>query len=266
MDLVNSALRAPPVAAVRGPRSGPGVLLVGGGGALGSAVLEQLLGRGRLAPLRVLVTQAFKGAVRGLEPLLAPDFDDPAEPARALALSAVVVFDRERHANGREDAFVRAEPPSLPRLARWLRRQGVRHLAVVLPHSPAGLPQALRLGLANLDEQAVTSLGFEHVVFVRTAQQPGETRAHAWLQRVADGMLMQLRLMIPASHQPVRVLKVAQFVAELAAQLPDSAAGNRVVPPELMWQAAQQADAAPLVAAWLKGAELPPLTTPRRRW
>jgi hypothetical protein len=264
MDLVNSALRAPPAHSRRG--GGPGVLLVGGGGALGSAVLEALLGRGRLAPLRVLVTQAFKGAVRGLEPLLAPDLEDLAEPARPLALSAVVVFDRERHANGREDAFVRAEPPSLPLLARWLRRQGVRHLVIVLPHSPAGLPQALKLGLASLDEQAVTSLGFEHVVFVRSAQQPVGERAGAWLQRVADGLLMQLRLMIPASHQPVRVLKVAQFVAELAAQLPGSSAGSRVVPPELVWQAAQQDDVAPLVEAWLKGEALPPLKTPRRRW
>lgn len=262
MDLVSGALRAP---SNNTRRSGPGALLVGGGGALGSAVLEQLLGRGRFAPLRVLVTQAFKGAVRGLEPLLAPDFEDTTQPALAPARSAVVVFDRERHANGREEAFVRAEPQSLPLLARWLRRQGVRHLVIVLPHSPAGLPQALKLGLANLDEQAVTSLGFDHVVFVRTAQQPGQTRGGAWLQRLADGLLMQLRLMIPASQQPVRVLKVAQFVAELAAQLPASAGGSRVVPPELMWQAAQQDDAAPLVAAWLAGAELPPLREPRQR-
>ena len=189
-----------------------------------------------------------------------------AVPSVPLARSAVVVFDRERHANGREEAFVRAEPQNLLSLARWLRRQGVQHLVVVMPHSPAGLPQALKLGLANLDEQAVTSLGFEHLVFVRSAQQPGATRAGTWLQRVADGLLMQLRLMIPASHQPVRVLKVAQFVAELAAQLPASAAGSRVVPPELVWQAAQQDDAAPLVAAWLAGSELPPLRAPRRRW
>ena len=190
----------------------------------------------------------------------------PAVPSVPLARSAVVVFDRERHANGREEAFVRAEPQNLLSLARWLRRQGVQHLVVVMPHSPAGLPQALKLGLANLDEQAVSSLGFEHLVFVRSAQQPGATRAGPWLQRVADGLLMQLRLMIPASHQPVRVLKVAQFVAELAAQLPASAAGSRVVPPELVWQAAQQDDAAPLVAAWLAGSELPPLRAPRRRW
>ncbi|KNZ33621.1 MAG: hypothetical protein AD742_05590 [Methylibium sp. NZG] len=265
MDMVNSTLRGPPGNAPRKLRGGPGTLLIGGGGALGSAVLEKMLGTGRLAPLRVLVAQAFKGTVRGLEPLPAPDFEDRALASPATARSAVVVFDRARHANGREDAYLRAEPQALPVLARWLRCQGVRHLVVVMPHSPAGLPHALRHGLANLDEQAVAEIGFEHLVFVRTAQPPGDPRADAWLQRVADGLLMQLRLMIPAAHQPVRATKVAQFVAELAAQLPASPVGSRVAPPELVWQAAQQDDAAPLVTAWLAGSELPPLMAPRQR-
>jgi hypothetical protein len=269
MDLVNEALRAPAGCAGRKTHADPAALLVGGGGALGSAVLEQLLGTGRFAPLRVLVTQGFKGGVRGLEPALAPAFDgvagEPAMQNLASTRTAVVVFDRERHANGREDAFLRAEPQSLPVLARWLQQQGVQHLVVVMPHSPAALPQALKLGLANLDEHAVSALGFVHLVFVRTAQQPGATRAGAWLQRLADGLLMQLRLMIPASHQPVRVKKVAQFVAELAAQLPASRPGSRVAQPELVWQAAQTDHAGALVAAWLAGTELPRLKAPRQR-
>jgi hypothetical protein len=265
MDLVREALRAPRAPGLRPPKLGPTALVVGAGGSLGSATLEHLLGCGRFAHVKVLVSQGFKGSIRGLEPMLAPSFDDLTLPARALASIAVVVFDRERHANGREDAFVRADPPALPSLARWLRRQGVNDLVVVMPHSPAGLPQALKVGLANLDEQAVASLGFDHVVFVRTAQQPAATRAGAWLQRLADGLLMQLRLMIPAAHQPVRVQKVAQLVAELTAQLPGSPAGARVAPPELMWQAAQTDDAATLVAAWLANGELPPLRAPRMR-
>lgn len=273
MDLVNEALRAPAGSAsrkIRVSHADPAALLVGGGGALGSAVLEQLLGGGRFEPVRVLVTQGFKGGVRGMEPVLAPAMFDgevgaPAMHSLASTRTAVVVFDRERHANGREDAFFRAEPQSLPVLAHWLRQQGVQHLVVVMPHSPAALPQALSLGLANLDEHAVSALGFVHLVFVRTAQQPGATRAGAWLQRLADGLLMQLRLMIPASHQPVRVQKVAQFVAELAAQLPASAGGSRVAPPELVWQAAQTDHAGALVAAWLAGTELPLLKAPRQR-
>jgi hypothetical protein len=265
MDLVTGALGASGRAPRRKTSNEFAAWLVGGGDALGSAVLEQLLGGGRFAPVRVLVTQAFKGSVRGLDPVLAPSFDDLTTAPLASARVAVVVFDRERHANGREDAFVRADPPALPALSRWLRHQGVRDLVIVMPHSPAGLPQALQVGLANLDEQAVASLGFDHTVFVRAAQQPSASRAGAWLQRLADGLLMQLRLMIPASHQPVRVHKVAQFVAELAAQLPASSPGARVAPPELVWQAAQADDVGALVAAWLASGQVPPLRAPRMR-
>ena len=102
-------------------------------------------------------------------------------------------------------------------------------------------------------------------MFVRSAQLPADARANQWLQRVADGVLAQLRMMIAAPSQPVRAHKVAQFVVELAAQLTSSAHGTRVVPPELVWHAAQLRDPAALVGAWLAGRELPPLSTPRRR-
>ncbi|HWH84284.1 MAG TPA: hypothetical protein VNU71_18805, partial [Burkholderiaceae bacterium] len=74
-----------------------------------------------------------------------------------------------------------------------------------------------------------------------------------------------MRLMVAASNQPVRAGKVAQFVAELAAQLASSPPGTLVAPPELVWQAAQMADPAPLVRAWLDARELPPLPAPKRR-
>jgi len=241
---------------------------VGGGGALGSVILEQLLGRGRFARVRVLVTQDFSGSVHALDTVMLPSLEDGdgGSPADALAEVAVVVFDRERPSNGREAALFRPQPGQLPALARWLWRRGVRHVVVVMPHSPAGLPESLKLGLASLDEQAVTALGFEHVVFVRTAQQPAALRGRSWPQRVADGLLLQLQLMIPAMHKPVRVRKVAAFVTELAAQLPAAAHGARVAPPELVWQAAQHDDAQALVAAWLAGVEGPPLQVPRTRW
>ena len=188
-----------------------------------------------------------------------------AVPSVPLARSAVVVFDRERHANGREEAFVRAEPQNLLSLARWLRRQGVQHLVVVMPHSPAGLPQALKLGLANLDEQAVTSLGFEHLVFVRSAQAPSGARSARWLQRVADAMLSQFSIMIAATQQPVRARKVAQLIVALAQQLPQSPPGTRVASPELVWQAAQTGEPGALVAAWLSGQPLPARRPPGMR-
>ncbi len=265
MSLVQDALRGgharPPTAVPR-----PSALVIGGGGALGSVVLEKLLAGRGFGHVRVVVTAGFRAAMQGLETLTVAAHGVASMAAVPLASSlALVVFDRARRANGREDAFVRPQPEELPALARWLLAGGVRQLVVVLPHSMASLPQALKAGLASLDEHAVATLGFEHVVFVRSAQAPNDQRADRWLQRLADGVVAQLRFMVPQAEQPVRVQKVAAFVAELALRLPTSAPGTRVAPPELVWMAAQTRDPGALVQAWLDGRELPPLSAPRMR-
>ena len=265
MSLLQDAMRAsharPPVAPSR-----PSALVVGGGGALGSAVLERLLAARGLARVRVLVTQGFHAAMHGLESLVVAPSDLDTPPTAALASdTALVVFDRTRRANGREDAFVKPQPEALPALARWLFAGGVRRLVVVLPHSMATLPQALKAGLASLDEHTVATLGFEHVVFVRPAQSPNNTRATNGLQRLADGVFAQLRFMVPQAEQPVRVQKVAAFVTELVLRLPGSTPGTRVAPPELVWLAAQARAPGEVVQAWLDGRKLPPISAPRMR-
>ena len=267
MTLLPDALRAgATTTSTRGPDAAHTVLVAGGGGALGSAVLECLLGRRCFAQVRVLAARGLPVAMRGLDPIFVESFADAASAGAApVAQTALIVFDRARHANGRELAFARPVPEELPALARWAWCRGVRQLVVILPHAPAQLPAALKAGLANLDEHSVAALGFDHVVFVRSAQAPVGVPAAKGLQRVADGVLAQLRVMVAASNQPVRAQRIARFAVELAAQLPGSAPGTRVAPPELVWQAAQMRDPAPLVQAWLEGRELPRLDAPRMR-
>ena len=258
MSLLNDALHAAHAPPKRPSPTVQHALVAGGGGALGSAVLEALLARRRFSAVRVLATRALSTAMQGLEPVVVASFEEQsANTGAAVADTALIVFDRPRHANGRELAFVRPAPAELPQLARWLHQRGVRSLIVVLPHTPANLPDALKRGLANLDEHAVSALGFEHLVFVRSAQAPADERGARWMERLANGLLAQLRIMVANTNQPVRARKVAQFVAELAAQLPASRAGTRVAPPELVWHAAQLRDPAALVKAWLEDAELP---------
>jgi nucleoside-diphosphate-sugar epimerase len=258
MDLRHEALRAGPAPPTGATVPRPTVLVAGGGGPLGSAVLEALLASRALAHVRVLVAQEFHASVQGLEPWPVASLD--AAPGRCdLADLALVVFDRERHANGRDAAFLRPQPERLPALAAWLRCAGARDLIVVLPHAAAMLPQALRAGLANLDEQAVAALGFAHVVFVRSAQAPVDT-ANRGLQRLADLVLAQLRLMTPQNLQPVRAAKLAQLVVVLAASLPHSREGTRVMAPELVWQAAQLEHPGALVRAWLADEPLPDIS------
>lgn len=251
-SLLQQALRAgarPPPATAPSARV---AVVVGAGGALGSAVLEQLLSLGGFARVRALTTGPVAAAMRGFEACTLARLAEGAAPETGF-----IVFDRERHANGREAAFLRPEPVQLVPLARALQSAGVRRLIVVLPHAPALLPLALQQGLASLDEQALASLHFEHLVLVRPAQSHERTASHRGLRRLAQLLLAQLHWMVPEQQQPLRAAKVAAFVAEVARRLPQAAGGTRVAPPALIWQAAQSADTGALVQAWLAGRELP---------
>lgn len=264
MNLVDDALRAGPAPPIVPAAARPTVVVAGGGGALGAELLEQLLGSRAFAHLRVLVTQAFSATVQGLEPLHADALGTPGA-ARPVADIGIVVFDRERHANGRDAAFLRPAPDALPALARRLHAAGVADLVVVLPHHAAMLPQALKAGLANLDEHAVAALGFEHVVFVRSAQAPLDDASASGLQRLADLVLAQLRLMTPQALQPARAKKVAALAVALARALPGSSPGTRVMAPERVWHAAQLPDAETFARAWLAGEALPTIERARLR-
>lgn len=260
MDLLPHALRGGHAAAAP-PASRPGVLVAGGGGALGAAVLEALLASRAFAPVRVLVTQDFHATVQGLETVDAESLGQTTDMHVPLG---VIVFDRPRHANGRDAAFAQPQPAELLPLAQRLLAAGVRHLLVVLPHVSASLPEALKAGLATLDEQAVAALGFTHVTLVRSAQRPADSASRG-LQRLADLVLAQLRLMVPQREQPVRAAPVAALVSALARQLIGSPSGTRVMAPEWVWQAVQGGDVDALVRAWLQGQALPPVPPPRQR-
>lgn len=237
--------------------AGRSAIVFGAGGSLGSAVLESALagGFGR-------VTAVVGAPVAPALPALRTAAADALPPAD----TAFIVYDRARHANGREAAFARPQPESLPQDAARLRGAGVRRLVVVQPHAAALLPEALKRGLATLDEQAVAAMDFEHLLFVRPAAAPSAAAGGA-AQRLAGWMLSQLHFMVPAAQQPVQPARLAAFVLALARALPSAPPGVRIVPPELVWQAARQpGDDDRLAADWLEGGTLPPPRSPRRRW
>ena len=261
MDLMTQALRGAAAARHTIAARADVLLVVGAGGVLGSALLARALGSGRFDRVQALVAKDIASALRGFEPL----------PAAALggalrADSAVIVFERARRSNGRDAAFVQPQPQQLAWLATQLRVGGVRRLMVWVPHAPALLPQALKSGLATLDEGRVAALGFEQLVFVRAAQAASGSAAAGWAQRLADGWLSQMAWMVPQRDQPVRALRLAELAVELAWRLPHAAPATRVVPPELLWQAAQATDSGALLSAWLAGEPLPQARLPARRW
>lgn len=206
------------------------LLVLGAGGVLGAAVMAEALVPGRFAQVQALARAPVASTVRGFVPVRAESLQAGQAPA-----DAVLVFERERHANGRDEAFVQPQPDQLLALATQLRAAGVRRLVVVVPHAPALLPQALGQGLATLDEAAVAALGFEHLALLRAAQDGPLPRPAPVLQRFARWWLSQLKWMVPQRQQPLRAVTLARCVVQLVRLLPLAAPGSRVIDPETLW-------------------------------
>lgn len=240
LQVLQAASRANPSA------SKPRLLIAGATGALGNEVLRRLVGSGRFSATEVLAKEPITEGVRGVHATVILS-DEPGEWPLASADVGVVLFDPPRLFHDRERALWTPAPQQLPTLARWMRAGGVRTLAVVLPHAPGQLPEALKRGLASLDEQAVAALGFERLLILRSAQKPATARAAHPLARLAGWMLSIFKYMVPSSEQPVRTVKVAEFLA-IALRL--APAGIHVAAPELVWQAAQ-GDMEQVARRWL---------------
>ena len=224
----------------------PRLLIAGATGTLGNEVLRRLAGSSAFSLTQVLAKEPITEGLRNVRTLLVPS-DPPGEWPLATADVGVVLFDPPRMFYQRERALWTTAPEQLVAVAGWMRRSGVRTLAIVLPHAPGRLPEALKRGLANLDEQAVAALGFDRLVLLRSAQKPGAVQHASAPARLAHWMLGVFKYMVPSSEQPVRAAKVAEL---LAAALRLARPGIHVAPPELVWQAAQQ-DTSEVVRRWL---------------
>jgi uncharacterized protein YbjT (DUF2867 family) len=242
-----------PLQALRGatrplpPLTGkPRLLIAGATGALGNEVLRRLVGSSAFGLTQVLAREPITAGMRGVRATVVPS-DDPAQWPPAAADTAVVLFDPPRMFYQRERALWTPTPDQVLPLARWLRAGGVRTIAIVLPHAPGKLPEALKRGLATLDEQAIAALGFERLLVLRSAQKPQALRHASFGSALAHWMLGIFKYMIPSSEQPVRAVKVAEL---LAVALQIAPPGIHVAAPELVWQAAQQ-DTRTVARRWL---------------
>ncbi|MCG2595839.1 hypothetical protein LZ009_23945 [Ramlibacter sp. XY19] len=246
--MVQDPLQVLQAAARRSPSvAKPRLLIAGATGALGNEVLRRLVGSDGYGSTQVLAREPIRDGLRGVQTRVVPS-DDPADWPAAAADVAVVLFDPPRLFYDRERALWTPTPEQLVALARWLRAGDVRTLAVVLPHAPGRLPEALKRGLATLDEQAVAALGFDRFLLLRSAQAPGAVRHPHVPARLAHWMLGVFQYMIPSSEQPPRASKVAQL---LAASLRHAPPGIHVAAPELVWQASQ-GDTEAIARDWLR--------------
>jgi hypothetical protein len=224
----------------------PRLVIAGATGAMGNAVLHQLAGAARFGSTQVLTREPITAGLRGMSTLQVPS-DDPAQWPLTPADVAVAMFDPPRLFYDRERALWTPRPEQLPALAAWLKRSGAHTLAVVLPHHQGRLPEALKRGLASLDEQAVAAQGFSRLIILRTPSKSAQAEPTQPLQRLAQFMLGVFKYMVPSSEQPVRALKMAQL---LAVALETAPPGIHIAAPETVWRAAQ-GDLRAEAAAWL---------------
>lgn len=239
----------------------PPLLIAGATGALGSEVLRRLAGSGRFSHAEVLAREPMATGLAQVSITLAPEGDPAAWAVRPLqGATAVVMFEPPRLFYDRERALWTPSPEQLPALARWLRRCGAQTLVVVMPRAQGRLPDALKRGLANVDEHDIAALGFDRLLLVRSAQKPAAQKSAGFLRATAAWMLSTLSYMIPQTEQPVRPSKLAEFVEAALCVLPE---GTHVAAPELLWQAGQspshgrQGDMHSVVQAWLNTAGAP---------
>jgi len=233
------------------PQVSETLVIAGATGALGNAVVQALVGSQQFAATTVLAREPIKTGIRGVEACVVPAAPAPSVGHDAQggkpdmfdgwpvlkATTGAILFDPPRMYYQRERALWTPTPAQLPSLARWMRSCGVRTLAVVMPHVQGQLPEALKRGLANLDEQSVAALGFERLLIVRSAEKPGTAGVkRSWPARAGHGVLSVMRYMVPSSEQPVRPSKVAELV-DVA--LRGMSPGTHVAAPELVWRAAQ---------------------------
>ncbi len=224
----------------------PRLIVAGATGVLGAEVLRRLAGGNAFAHTQVLAKEPMATSVAQVSMLDASGDLVAWQPVTAQV--AVVMFEPPRLYYQRERALFTPEPGQLLSLAQWLRRCGVHTLVVVVPHSQGRLPDAVKRGLANLDEQALSAVGFERLLLVRAAQKTPSAAASGFLNQLAAWMLSTLSYMIPATEQPVRPTKLAEFIDAAWHQLP---IGTHVASPELLWRSAEGADMQRVVKAWL---------------
>ncbi len=213
----------------------PDLLIAGATGALGNAVLRRLVGVHAYAHTQVLAREPVQQGMRQLS-LHVVAGEIARWPTHLRCDVAVIMFEPPRMFYERERALWTPTSEQLVALAKWLHTCGARTLAVVLPHAQGSLPESLKRSLANLDEQAIASIGFERLLILRSAEKSADVKSVHLLEKLAHWMLSIFKFMIPAQEQPVRPTKIAEIVDALLQTAPH---GTSVLSPQEMWDLSQ---------------------------
>lgn len=211
----------------------PHLVVAGAGGALGNEVLRRLAGSLSYGQVSVLTREPIRAGMARIHLACMPA-SPPDQWPTVQADVGVVMFEAPRLFYERERALWIPQPQQLEPLAAWMRRCGVHTVAVVMPHARGALPEALAGGFVSLSEQVISSMGFETVVWIRSANDVAKPRPSNWLLRARALVWSVFSYMIPQSQQVIRAAQMAHVVSRALQHAP---AGVHVLSHERVWLA-----------------------------
>jgi hypothetical protein len=220
----------------------PTLIFAGATGVLGNEVLRRVAGSGRYGQVHVLAREPVRTIISGVALQCMPE--DVVEQWPLLTADiGVVMFEPARMFYERERALWVPKASQIEPLARWMRLCGVNTLLVVMPYAQGTLPVAVAHGFASLSEQAVSAMGFDTVVWLRSAQKATPEPAKSMALKARDLVLSVFSYMMPASEQPLRASQIAQAVSSALVAAPT---GLHVITHKMIWEAGQSGTTMPV--------------------
>ena len=241
---------APASATQRMPKSAQvRVLVAGGTGLVGRALLAQCVADPRCRSVTGLVRQATQrqGLPRGVTALVVDytALGQPGSPALPAADWAFCCLGTTIKTAGSQAAFRAADVEAVLAFARAAQAAGVRRLGVVSAMGANARSSVFYNRVKGEAEQALAALGFQHLVLARPSLLLGDRSALGQpsrpAERVAQALMPALGWLLPLKLRPIRAGAVA---TALRLALADAAPGTTVLESDALARSAASAAAA----------------------
>ena len=210
------------------------VLVAGGTGLVGRALLAQLVADPRCRSVTALVRQPVQrpGLPRGVTALVV-DYSTLGQPGKAALPAADWAFcclGTTIKTAGSQAAFRAADFDAVLAFARAAQAAGVSRIAVVSAIGANSRSSVFYNRVKGEAEQALTALGLQQLVLARPSLLLGDRKALGQparpAERLAQALMPALGWLIPRKLRPIRASAVA---IALRSALADSAPGTRVL-------------------------------------
>ena len=212
------ARATPELAAARVPKAAQvRVLVAGGTGLVGRALLAQLVADPRCRSVTALVRQAGQrqGLPRGVTAQVVDyaALGQPGAPALPAADWAFCCLGTTIKTAGSQAAFQAVDFDAVLAFARAAQAAGVSHIGVVSAMGANARSRVFYNRVKGDAEQALAALGFQHLVLARPSLLLGDRAALGQAarpgERVAQALMPAFGWLLPRKLRPIQASEVA---------------------------------------------------------